>query len=149
MTAVLDIPVFRQTFPAFTSVTLYPDVAITLRWGLAVGMFGDQDNWALSGVSLQSALDLLTAHLLQLATDTAAGGGGTGPAVTGPAVSATVDKVSVTVAAPTTRSAWQYWLASTPYGQQLAALLALISAGGLYVGGFPERRGFRKIGGIF
>ena len=147
MTAVLDISVFRQTFPAFASVTLYPDASITLRWGLAVGMFGDQDNWALSGASLQSALNLLTAHLLQLATATVAGG--TGPSVTGPVVSATVDKVSVTVAAPVAKSAWQYWLASTPYGQELAALLSLVSAGGLYVGGLPERRGFRKIGGVF
>jgi hypothetical protein len=32
---------------------------------------------------------------------------------------------------------------------QLWALLQKVSAGGVYIGGSPERRGFRKIGGRF
>lgn len=88
-------------------------------------------------------LMLMTAHLLTLSQQQAAGG------ITGQVTSATVDKVSVTIAAPPGTDAWSYWLGMTPYGLQLRALLKRCSAGGMYVGGLPERAAFRSVGGVF
>lgn len=51
----------------------------------------------------------------------------------------------MTVAAAPGTTSYTYWLNSTPYGQQLAALLARCSAGGFYVGGLPERAAFRSV----
>ncbi|OWK47571.1 hypothetical protein FRUB_01270 [Fimbriiglobus ruber] len=41
---------------------------------------------------------------------------------------ATIDKISVTLEPPPAPNAWQYWLQSSPYGQQLLALLQVVSA---------------------
>lgn len=142
----LDLATFRLLFPEFANATTFPDAYIQAQWDAAVAHMGDYDGWALSGSSLQTALNYLTAHLLKINVLIAAGGGG---GVTGVVTGATVDKVSVQLAAPTTRNGWQYWLASTPYGMQLWALLSMKSAGGLYIGGRPERRAFRKVGGNF
>lgn len=85
----------------------------------------------------------MTAHLTQLSTMAAAG------QATGVGQSATVGAVSVSMVPPPIKSGFQYWLASTPYGMQLWALLNVKGAGGLYVGGLPEKTAFRKVGGIF
>lgn len=89
------------------------------------------------------ALNLMVAHLLQLSANAAAGTPG------GQITSASIDKVSVTVAQAPGTTSYTYWLNSTPYGQQLAALLARCAAGGTHVGGLPERAAFRNVGGIF
>lgn len=86
---------------------------------------------------------LMVAHLLTL--DRQAQAGGVVAQVTG----ATVDKVNVSIAAAPSRDAWGYWLALTPYGLQLLALLKVCAAGGFYVGGRPERAAFRSVGGAF
>lgn len=142
----LDITTFRLLFPEFVNATTFPDAYIQAQWDAAVAAMGDQDGWALAGASLKTALNYLTAHLMKLNVLIASGGGG---GVTGVVTGATIDKVSVQMAAPTTRGGWQYWLASTPYGMQLWALLSMKSAGGLYIGGRPERRAFRKVYGNF
>jgi hypothetical protein len=145
---VLDIPTFRLLYPEFANVTAFPDAYITAQWGVAVATMGDFDGWALRGPALLNGLNLLTAHQMKLALISGSGGSG-GGGVTGVVTGATIDKVSVQLAAPTTKSGWQYWLASTPYGMQLWAFLSIKSAGGLYIGGRPERRAFRKVGGNF
>lgn len=142
----LDIAAFRLLFPEFASATAFPDPYITAQWNAAVAHMGDVDGWALSGPALWTALNYLTAHLMKINVLIASGGGG---GVTGVVTGATIDKVSVQMAAPTTKNGWQYWLASTPYGMQLWALLQMKSAGGLYIGGRPERRAFRKVYGNF
>lgn len=142
----LDIPTFRLLYPEFADPTKFPDAYIQAQWNTAATYMGDQDGWALSGPALVTGLNLLTAHLMKLALIIAAGGGG---GVAGVVTGATIDKVSVQLAAPTTRSGWQYWLATTPYGLQLWAFLSMKSAGGLYIGGRPERAAFRKVGGFF
>lgn len=139
----LDITAFRQAFPAFADVILYPDATISLRWGEATVYLGDYDGCLLSGVGLQSALNYMTAHIL--ASFVLIGRGQTPGIVT----QSTVDKVSVSLAPPPTRSGWQWWLATTPYGMALWALLTAKSAGGAYVGGRPERAAFRKVLGNF
>jgi hypothetical protein len=50
---------------------------------------------------------------------------------------------------PPETNQWQWWLSLSPWGQQLLALLLVKSAGGFYIGGFPERQGFRKAYGLF
>lgn len=143
----LDIAVFRALFPEFLNATAFPDAVIQAQWDVAVSAMGDQDGWALSGAALRNALNYLTAHQMKLALIANTGGGGSG--VAGVVTGATIDKVSVQLAAPTTKGGWQYWLASTPYGVALWAFLQMKSAGGLYIGGRPERRAFRKVGGYF
>lgn len=142
----LDIPTFRLLFPEFANATNFPDAYIQVQWGVAVATMGDQDGWALAGTALSTALNYLTAHLMKLnVMASAAGGAG----ITGVVTGATIDKVSVQLAAPPVRSGWQQWLASTPYGTWLWGFLSVKSAGGLYIGGRPERRAFRKVYGNF
>lgn len=143
---VLDIPTFRLLFPEFANSTKFPDPYIQAQWDVAVTYIGDTGGWLLADVAVGTALNYLTAHLMKLNVMIAAGGGG---GVTGVVTGATIDKVSVQLAAPTTKSGWQYWLAQTPYGTQLWAFLSMKSAGGLYIGGRPERRAFRKVYGNF
>ena len=49
----------------------------------------------------------------------------------------------------TVKSAFGYWLLTTPYGNELRMLLDIVGGVGFYVGGSCEREGFRKAGGIF
>lgn len=142
---VFDVAAFRLQFPAFASITEYPDVLLSGYFSMAGCYIDAWDNCALSGDCLQLALNLMTAHLA--ATYGPSGSGI--PGVVGMLTSSTIDRVSVTQAVPTTRGAWQFFLASTPYGLQLWALLMAKSAGGWMVGGSIERRGFRKAGGRF
>lgn len=139
----LDIAQFRAIFPAFANDVLFPNVRIQANWDLATAFIPAYDGVLLNGPGLQAALNFMTAHLLASSVLLAAGQ--TSVVVTG----ATIDKVSVSMAPPPTKSGWQWWLATTPYGVQLWALLSLRSAGGYYIGGMPERYGFRRVGGGF
>lgn len=147
----LDIPTFRLAFPAFADPVAYPDERLNVVWGLAVGYLGDADGVLLNGAAKQSALNFLTAHLLFLSTLTQPGGSGgsVGGASGGVLTDAQVDKVRVSFAPPPFKDGWEWWLAQSPYGAELWALLRLKSAGGFYVGGNPERNAFRRVGGGF
>lgn len=134
-----DIPAFRAAFPEFASTVLYPDALIQAQADKAP-CFLSAGGCACDTLQMQ----LMVAHLLTLATRAAAGAQGAGPVT-----SASIDKVAVTIATPPTSDAYSYWLAITPYGVQLAALLARCAAGGIYIGGLPERAAFRSVGGIF
>lgn len=148
MVAILtfDPALFRQQFPAFADVALYPDAQLQRYWDMAVCYSTDVDycKAELGVISCrQTALNMLTAHLLTIGT-----GAVTGQTV-GMVQSATVDKVSVTIQAPENPNQWQWWLNKTPYGQMYLALLRAKSAGGFYIGGSPERSAFRSVGGGF
>lgn len=150
--AVLDIAKFRMAFPAYKDAAKYPDAVIEFYWDLATTFISDKDCpcRTLSGKQLQAALDLLTAHLLFLATQAAKPVGGSQRAGAGGfTTSASIGDVSVTKMAPPATNGWQWWLAGSAYGQQLWALLSLLSAGGFSIGGLPEREAFRKVGGVF
>lgn len=103
------------------------------------------DGCLLSGNSLQYALNLMTGHLTQIAAMLVADPG----AVIGPVASATEGSVSLALVPSPADTGWKYWLASTPYGLQLWALLSVRSAGGIMVGGSLERASFRQAGGGF
>lgn len=142
----LDIATFRLLYPAFADVTKYPDAYVQAQFTAATSYLGKYDGPLMCGDDLQLALYLMTAHLMQLNVMLTAGGAT--PTI-GIMTSATIDKVTVTNMPPPIKSGWAYWLCLTPYGTQLWALLRRLSAGGLYIGGRPERAAFRKVGGFF
>lgn len=134
-----DFPLakFRLLYPQFAAVSDDTVTAVSeqaMCYTSARGCTCSEQMWL-----------LMVAHLLQLGAN--AESGGAGPQ--GQLSSATIDKVSVAFVAPPSTSSWTYWLNGSPYGQQLAALLAACSGGGFYVGGLPERSAFRSVGGIF
>lgn len=135
--AVFDLSAFRAAYPVFDSA---PDATVQAAATSALCLIGqdgcdcDTEMW-----------QLMVAHLLYIQGQVATGNGGAG-AVT----SATIDKVSVSFAAPPFgTSAYKFWLFKSPYGGQLLAMLDRCSKGGVYVGGLPERSAFRSVGGVF
>jgi hypothetical protein len=147
----MDIPTFRAQFPAFADSSAYTDQLITIWYGFAQQYLSE--GWALNGARYDLAVQLMTAHLIILAYPTppgltgAAAGTGGAQIAGGPITGATEGGVSVTIAPPPVKTAWQQWLAGTQYGLQLWALLRIAAAGGLYVGGLNERQAFRRAGG--
>lgn len=141
---VLDIPKFRQLFPQFADETKYPDIMIEMYWDQALCMMDDEcyeclDNCACTELMMY----LLVAHFLALSTTTNKGKQG------GLISNSSVDKVSVTRVTPPVNDMFDYWLGQTPYGQQLLAQLTAMLVGGFSVGGLPERKAFRKVGGTY
>ena len=135
----MELATFRAMFPIFDkleddTINLWADVAESFL----------AKSWALNGKNYDIAMRLMTAHLLHLAVKNNEGNG-----VIGATQSATEGSVSVSFTAPTTSNGWQFWLSTTSYGLQLWALLRGLIAGGLYIGGLPERRAVRKVGGVF
>ena len=89
------------------------------------------------------ALQLMLAHLLYVGDQSAQGDN------SGVIQSATEGDVSVSFAVPDVSDPWYNWMNLSPFGKELLAMLSVQSVGGFYVGGSPERKGFRKIGGGF
>lgn len=137
-----DISRFRKVFPAFASETKYPDEMVEFKLSIAKGFLSK--GCSLSGEDYDNALMMMVAHLLWI--DYLLSKGQT---TVGVMTGATVGSVSVSTAPPPTKTGWQYWLATTPYGQQLWALLMMRAAGGWYYGGAPEGSAFRGVGGTF
>jgi hypothetical protein len=139
-----DVTLFRQQFPVFANATAYPDAMLQMYWDMAVCYVTDVGNYGwLQGNCRQLAINLMTAHLTALSVIVAGG------QVPGLVQSATIDKVSVSLTPPPLKNQWQWWLSTTPYGQQLLALLQNRSVGGWYIGGRPELAAFRRVGGRF
>jgi hypothetical protein len=142
---------FRAMLPEFANTVTYPEAVIQMFWDLAsdfisiplcpAGAF-------LSGNSAAAALNYMTAHLYALNLQQVNSGQAPGAVQGGYEVSATIDKISVTMMTPPAADMWSFWLTQTPYGQALLALLAVKAVGGTSVGGLPERLAFRKVGGI-
>lgn len=151
---VFNDEAFRAKFPAFASVTQYPAAVLAGYFDMAGTMISRWDNCLVHGEQLQLALELVTAHIvaLMLNPNPAAAGSGDQPSVPqvgGVLQAASIDKVSVSIMAPPVRDGYDYWFNQTPYGQQYLALITVMTAGGLYVGGMPESIGFRRVGGLY
>lgn len=140
---IFDSVAFRAQFPAFTSTTKYPDEQLSGYFTMATLYIFPKDWGGICGDRLQLALNLMTAHLAWLNQLIVAGNTSAAPVA-----GATIDKVSVTLVAPESKSAWAYWLNTTPYGKQLLALLRILSRGGGIVGGSPEGLAFRGVFGV-
>lgn len=146
-TIYFDADYFRQLFPAFSNSTTYPDATIAVWWDVATGYINDQYGGAYCGtMSLKQqtlALNYMTAHLLYLSTTITANGSNGGGTI-GVETSATIDKISVSVQPPPAPDAWQYWLQTSAYGQQLLALLSVAAVGGIYINPRPVLTAFRR-----
>lgn len=139
---LLDIPLFRAQFCAFKDQGLYPDSCITVNWDMATCYFQD-NNPCFTDSCTRLILNSLTAHLLELNNIITSGES------VGVVTSATIDKVTVTLAPPPGEDQWDRRLSSTPYGAQAQALMQGQGAGGYMVYGTPNNSAFRKLGGVF
>lgn len=141
---VLDIAAFRVLFPAFADPVQFPDALLNTYYAIAGSYIDNNDNCSgLNGATLDWALQLMTAHLLFIFDQIRKGQ--TSVVIAG----ATIDKVTLSLAPPPAKNGWQWWLATSPYGLQLWALLQARSVGGWAIGGLPEKMAFRKVGGWF
>jgi hypothetical protein len=142
MTIELNITTFRQNFSNYSDDTTYPDSLLLFQYEIGKCYVTDND-CTMPETCREHALQLILAHLLYIRDLINSGGN------IGTITSASEGDVSVSLSEPPTSSNWEYWLNASPYGKELLALLSVQSTGGFYVGGLPERRGFRKIGGVF
>lgn len=145
-TIYYDDAVFRADFPVFADTCKYPQSTLQMYWNTATCYISDRFGGCYCGglkpKQQTLALNLMTAHLLALSGLIASG------ETPGILTGATIDKITVSIEPPPATNQWQYWLQTTPYGQQLLALLQLVSVGGTYVGGVPELAAFRRVGGL-
>lgn len=130
---------FQAAFPQFAST---PDA--TINGWVSLVTNSPQGDWFgnIAGLTDQQ---LIVAHIGYLLSKAASGSGAPGGAIT----SAAQGSVNVSFVPPPVKTGLQYYLSSSPYGQMLWANLCIAAAGGDYVGGLPERRAFRKVGGVF
>jgi hypothetical protein len=139
---IFDLPSFQAACPALASAD---PTALAATFTTSTVIMTPYDGCLLNGDALQLALNLMTGHLTQIAAMLVADPG----AVIGPVAGAAEGSVSLNLVPAPATDGWKYWLASTPYGQQLWALLSVKSAGGIMVGGSLERASFRQAGGGF
>lgn len=145
-TIPFDVTAFRTLFsPAFNNTTTYPDDRLSALWDMAGAYINNcvgASRWM--GISVKQQvymLQLMTAHLTAIFDQiTAAGAAGN----TGLEISATIDKISVTMQAFIAPNQWQFWLQTTPYGQMLLSLLQIAAAGGRYFNPAPVFTAFRR-----
>lgn len=141
---IFNVAAFRVQFPEFASSVTYPDLTLSAYWDMATNYISASDSsFGLTGASVDLALNLMVAHLAR--SFALLNAGKTTVVVTG----SSEGSVSVSLTPPPVKNAWQWWLATTPYGMQLRALLQVLSAKLPYVGGGLERASYRKAGGVF
>src|SRR5271166_3490333 len=100
---VFDVTAFRAAFAAYANATLYPDATLQMYWDMATCYIDPNGNYGwLQGTCRQTALNLMTAHLVYTAGLIAAGQ--TSILVQ----TATIDKVSVGLTPPPVKTNWQW-----------------------------------------
>lgn len=141
---VFNVTTFRAQFQEFANATTYPDLTLDGYWTMATNYISSNDSlYGLSGANLDLALNLMTAHLARSFVMMNAGQNTV--VVNG----SSEGSVSVSLTPPPVKNAWQWWLATTPYGMQLRALLSVLATALPFVGGSLERASFRKAGGLW
>ena len=138
----LDIPAFRENFPLYADDVAYPDALLNSQYEIGKCYIADND-CTMAENCREYALQAMLAHLLYVRDQVNAGN------KVGIITQASEGDVSVSLATPVVDDEWHYWFSSSPFGLELIALLGVKSAGGFYAGGSPERRAFRKAGGVF
>ena len=103
----LDVAEFRLMFPAFADTEKWPDVMIRVQFDAACDYVSPYPGRRFGKRSRKRLLYLMTAHLLHLNSAQAESGQ---PGQGGMVSSATVDKISVTLATPQVKSQWQWWM---------------------------------------
>lgn len=142
-TISFNADLFRGLFTVYANTVTFPTTLLQYQWDLATSyisnntIIGCYNRMTLAQQT--SALNLMTAHLMRLNQIIATGQN------TGLLQGATIDKVSVQLTPPPESNQWQWWLNQTPYGQQLLALLQIVSAGGrFFTSGAPVVPAFRR-----
>ena len=130
----VNIAEFRYRFPAFSDVTKYSDDCVQMMLDTAQLYISPEENCLVKPEQQKQMIYLMTAHLTDINKQLADGNSGAG----GQVASASVGGVSVSNAIPNNRTDFEYFLNSTGYGKQLLALLGMLSAVGLYIGGQKE-----------
>jgi hypothetical protein len=140
---IFDVTQFRIDYPQFSNSTTFPDVTLTSYWYQGFGIVSSRNYGYLEGLARFRALNLITAHLSAISAIIAAG---RTPYIM---ASATISSESISLDPPPKPDQFQWWLNTTPYGQQLLAMLQVKATGGIYIGGSPVRSGFRQFRGGF
>jgi hypothetical protein len=138
----LNIVTFRVNFPLFANDAVYSDVLLSAQYEIGKCYIADNE-CTMPEACREYALQLMLAHLLYIRDQVNAGNN------IGVITQASEGDVSVSLAMPLVDNEWHYWFNSSPFGRDLVALLNGQSVGGFYAGGNPERKAFRKAGGIF
>ena len=143
VTITYDDPTFRSLFPAYANTTTYPQATVQAWWNSATNYVSNTAyGWnALTTAQRTQAVYLMTAHLIYLSAIIVNG------QATGVMTASSIDKISITLEPPPAKNAFQYWLASSPYGMQLRALLYTASVGGLSYSTSSPVNAFRPIWG--
>jgi hypothetical protein len=140
---IFDADLFRTQCPLYANVTTYPDATILNWFDIGSDYISVNDYGYLNGNSRALALNLMAAHLLYLSDKIATG------AAMGILTSASEGSVSIGIAPPPFKSMFQAWLAQTPYGQQLYALLSVKGAFCFYTAGSGVTGNIRNPNGTF
>lgn len=135
--------VFRSLYPQFADDTKYPDELFEVVWEQVTCMVSDDGYSGLIGDCRMVLMYCFLCHFLTLAQQSAKGKQG------GFITNSTIDKVSITKAAPPAPNMFHWWLGQTMCGQAALAMLEAASVGGDYIGGSPEVGAFRRVGGAF
>ncbi len=138
----LDLTTFRTNFPLYSDESTYTDMLLETQFEIGKCFIADND-CTFPEKCREYALQLMLAHLMYCRNESNAGNN------SGVIQSASEGDVSVSFAVPNIDDSWTYWFQLSPFGKELLAMLNAQSVGGFYVGGMPERKGFRKIGGYF
>ncbi|MFA9439408.1 DUF4054 domain-containing protein [Uliginosibacterium sp. sgz301328] len=125
----MDAAQFRLDFPEFADTSVYPDAQVNFWLSLGAKLL-PPCRW---GDLLDYGLELFTAHnlVIQTRNQQIADAGGTPGAVTGPATSKAVDKVSVSYDAASVLNADAGDWNMTTYGIQFYRLMMMVGAGGV------------------
>lgn len=123
----------RVLLRAFQDTGKYPDTVLESALCVAQQYIFPEDCCLLSGKTRRLAIYYMAAHVQTLLDKAAAG-----DISTGVQTSASIDKVSVSVAPPPYKDQYEYWLNQTPYGNMYLALLNGLTGFGIYVGGSNE-----------
>lgn len=137
---IFNVAAFRVSYPSFANTTAFPDATLQAYFDVGELYIANNNYGWMTPAARALALNLMTAHEAAISLLIA---NGQTPTVT---IAAGIDKINVTTMPPPVKSQLSWWLSTTPYGQQLLALLGVYAAGGWGVGGSPTRAGFRGNG---
>jgi hypothetical protein len=147
-TITFDPAAFRLAIPAFANSVCFSDATLLANFDTACAYVSPSGGCYCSpwtDAQLALALNYMTGHITK-----------TNQAILDDepleiVKAGSISKVRVEIVPPpgADSDSLTYWLSLTPYGRALLALLALVTAGGFYFGGLPERSAFRRVGGGF
>ena len=137
---VITVSDFKAAFPEFGSLT----DAVATRFLTQAQAYISTHNFRIRPQVRVLAIQLMAGHLITLAKIDPTSGNATGTGGSaGFEVSASVGGVSVSLAAPVARDAFESWINSTGYGQQYWALLKANNPTGVHYIGTPRAFGIR------